>query len=376
MAENSATARRQLLEKMSVLQQPFARTLGQRDDSGCLTPSNGIELGADSKDKMRMEEMRKFGAKTPRNTEDSEGTHSILSPPLSPYQRGAELAEEDGSASAAGAALQPSHGLEPDHSLLPEPAVKLPIGLHHTFPIRDFKKFELKVDAWSGLGKGYKERQLKFLEQYSFISDKEQTQQNTRRQERRAAAKRRIWNLESDGESSQHDRVRTRRIARESSAVPGTDVGESSFEASPAPKKKKPRKETPNPHTSAQQASYIDENIPDYSPDVSTLPKNNNRALKVEWKGQPMDLKSDPNADKLHPAELLLASILRLPCNVYIDSKRRLFYEKVNRLKNGMQFRRTDAQKSCRIDVNKASRLYAAFEKVGWLDDLHFEKYL
>ena len=49
---------------------------------------------------------------------------------------------------------------------------------------------------------------------------------------------------------------------------------------------------------------------------------------------------------------------------VYLDSKRRLFYEKVSRLRQGKGFRRTDAQKACRIDVNKASRLFAAFEKL------------
>ena len=74
-----------------------------------------------------------------------------------------------------------------------------------------------------------------------------------------------------------------------------------------------------------------------------------------------------------HPAEILLASILRLPVAVYLDSKRRLFYEKVSRLRQGKGFRRTDAQKACRIDVNKASRLFAAFEKVGWLNDELFE---
>ena len=50
--------------------------------------------------------------------------------------------------------------------------------------------------------------------------------------------------------------------------------------------------------------------------------------------------------------------------------------EKISRLQNKLPFRRTDAQKACRIDVNKASRLYAAFEKVKWLEDYNFEKYI
>lgn len=119
------------------------------------------------------------------------------------------------------------------------------------------------------------------------------------------------------------------------------------------------------------------EKLPDYSPDAyKTLPENNNKSLKVEWKGSPMDLSHDPLHDQLHPAELVLAQVLRLPCDLYLDSKRRLFLEKVHRLKQGLPFRRTDAQKACRIDVNKASRLYAAFEKVGWLNDSVFTRFL
>ncbi|CAI4036617.1 hypothetical protein SMKI_15G4680 [Saccharomyces mikatae IFO 1815] len=118
------------------------------------------------------------------------------------------------------------------------------------------------------------------------------------------------------------------------------------------------------------------EKLPDYSPPSRTLPNGNNKVLKVEWKGSPMDLSHDPLKEHLHPAELILAQILRLPCDLYLDSKRRFFLEKVHRSKRGLPFRRTDAQKACRIDVNKASRLFAAFEKVGWLQDKHFEKYL
>ncbi|CEP64842.1 uncharacterized protein LALA0_S14e00518g [Lachancea lanzarotensis] len=117
------------------------------------------------------------------------------------------------------------------------------------------------------------------------------------------------------------------------------------------------------------------ERLPDYSPPISLLP-NNNKCLKVEWKGSSMDLSDDLLKDHLHPAELQLAQILRLPCDLYLDSKRRLFLEKMHRLKQGLPFRRTDAQKACRIDVNKASRLFAAYEKIGWLQDDKFEKFL
>lgn len=118
------------------------------------------------------------------------------------------------------------------------------------------------------------------------------------------------------------------------------------------------------------------EKLPDYSPSTVSIPMDNTRCLKVEWKGSPMSLINDPLKDKLHPSELVLAQILRLPCDLYLDSKRRLFLEKVCRFKKGLPFRRTDAQKACRIDVNKASRLYAAYEKIGWLNDSNFVQFL
>lgn len=116
------------------------------------------------------------------------------------------------------------------------------------------------------------------------------------------------------------------------------------------------------------------EKLPDYTPSLDLLVSE--KCLKVEWKGSPMDLSHDPLRDLLHPAELVLAQTLRLPCDLYLDSKRRLFLEKMHRFKQGLAFRRTDAQKACRIDVNKASRLYAAFEKVGWLKDSNFTIFL
>lgn len=114
--------------------------------------------------------------------------------------------------------------------------------------------------------------------------------------------------------------------------------------------------------------------IEDFSPPLHLLPPG--KSLRAEWKGAPMDLSNDKDLHLLHPAEAHLASVLRLPCDVYLDSKRRLFAEKVHRLRQGLPFRRTDSQKACRIDVNKASRLFGAFEKIGWLEDELFLKYL
>lgn len=182
---------------------------------------------------------------------------------------------------------------------------------------------------------------------------------------------------------------RTRRVARTFSDDENTET-ELDFKRPSTPRRPKKlavhshHHQLASPLASANAVTGVSqyvpnmswEKLPDYSPSVATLPANNVKCLKVEWKGSPMDLSNDPLKSKLHPAELLLAQVLRLPCDLYLDSKRRLFLEKTHRLKQGLPFRRTDAQKACRIDVNKASRLYAAFEKVGWLNDVNFTKHL
>lgn len=115
--------------------------------------------------------------------------------------------------------------------------------------------------------------------------------------------------------------------------------------------------------------------VPDYCPPLSSLPPKHN-SLKVDWKGAPVDLKSDPDYDLLHPDEVLLASNLRLDCATYLTSKRRIFVRRLECLKIGKEFRKTDSQQACKIDVNKASKLWQAFEKVGWLHADWVKKYL
>lgn len=345
---------------MSLMYQPLARNINQRRSSGCLTPSNQMEVEAHSPAITKQENLYISKPDTSNGTTSStSGGSTILSPPLSPYQRNSSTTNDSIDDSSDRQVTGKSYVLSSS-----------------PFKIENYKKYELKINAWGGLDSSYKAKQFRFLEQYSIISAREKLQPQP---VRRTFSRKRELNSDSDSDFTT-DRVRTRRVAKESSVV-GSGVSdlESSRanSQSPSPRKKKARKEATYAGSplAIQQASFIDENIPDYSPDVASLPKGNNRSLKVEWKGQPMDLRSDPNVDKLHPAEVLLASTLRLPCNVYLDSKRRLFYEKVNRFRSGQQFRRTDAQKACRIDVNKASRLFAAFEKVGWLNDVHFTKY-
>ena len=116
--------------------------------------------------------------------------------------------------------------------------------------------------------------------------------------------------------------------------------------------------------------------LPDFSPPLSTLPKGNNKVLKADWKGQMLDLSADPDRHLLHEAEITLAATLRLSCATYICSKRRIFQARIEALRIGKEFRKTDAQQACKIDVNKASKLWSAYDRVGWLKKELFMQYL
>jgi hypothetical protein len=116
--------------------------------------------------------------------------------------------------------------------------------------------------------------------------------------------------------------------------------------------------------------------LPDYSPSIDTLPKGNNKVLKTDWKGQMLDLSNDPDLPLLHEAEATLAATLRLSAATYLCSKRRIFQARLDALRIGKEFRKTDAQQACKIDVNKASKLWTAYDKVGWFRREFFEQHL
>jgi hypothetical protein len=147
----------------------------------------------------------------------------------------------------------------------------------------------------------------------------------------------------------------------------------------PAPKPQRLPSTTPEPGrvrinagTTREDRDF--ESLPDYSPPLSTLPNRPN-SLKVEWKGAPIDLSQDPHRHLLHPDEVALAANLRLDCATYLTSKRRIFIGRIECMRRGKEFRKTDSQQACKIDVNKASKLWSAFEKVGWLRKEFFLQY-
>ncbi|KAJ1324453.1 SWIRM domain-containing protein [Microdochium nivale] len=144
--------------------------------------------------------------------------------------------------------------------------------------------------------------------------------------------------------------------------------------SAPAPRQPavRVRKTSPTPDPSRRVVAPNREDkefelLPDYCPPLSSLPNKSN-SLKVDWKGAPIDLGADPYKGLLHPDEVMLAANLRLDCATYLTSKRRMFIRRLECLRVGKEFRKTDAQQACKIDVNKASKLWTAFDKVGWLE--------
>ncbi|TKX19574.1 SWIRM domain-containing protein 2 [Elsinoe australis] len=143
-----------------------------------------------------------------------------------------------------------------------------------------------------------------------------------------------------------------------------------SFDVEPAPKhKRKVSRATPTPREDMDFRK-----IPDYSPPIHTMAPGKN--LKIDWKGHPLDLSDDPDRYLLDDAEVTLASVLRLTGAQYLFAKRRIFEKFVELASVGKDLNKTSAQAVCKIDVNKASKLWTAFEKVGWFDKKHFTQYL
>ncbi len=117
--------------------------------------------------------------------------------------------------------------------------------------------------------------------------------------------------------------------------------------------------------------------LPDYTPPTSTLDAPDAKPLSVVWaKGQPFDSENDPDRSELHPQEIVIATQLRLHAEQYLVHKRKIFQGKLLALQEEKNFTKTKAQTATTIDVNKASQLWVAFDRVGWFDRKWFEQYL
>lgn len=131
--------------------------------------------------------------------------------------------------------------------------------------------------------------------------------------------------------------------------------------AAPQPEKKR----------TTTQADQDFNSIPDYCPPLTTLTSTNVMKIPPVTTSTPREFEKHELhlLPLLHPDEQELACNLRLDPATYLTSKRRIFVARLRHFHEGKIFRKTHAQMACKIDVNKASKLHAAFDSVQWLDD-------
>ncbi|KAL1916976.1 uncharacterized protein VTP21DRAFT_5173 [Calcarisporiella thermophila] len=89
---------------------------------------------------------------------------------------------------------------------------------------------------------------------------------------------------------------------------------------------------------------------------------------RLQWKGSQLDISHLPDQSLLHPLEKRICSTLRLTPSQYLSCKSALLRGSKEHQKQGKAFRKTDAQKLCRVDVNKTSKIWEVFDRAGWFD--------
>ncbi|CAG8467529.1 13636_t:CDS:2 [Ambispora leptoticha] len=96
-----------------------------------------------------------------------------------------------------------------------------------------------------------------------------------------------------------------------------------------------------------------------------------NRGLNIRpvmtWKTGPLSIEHLAHFNELHPTEAYVASILRLTPVQYFNAKHSLITASRRYEGRALPFRKSDAQKILRIDVNKASKLWEFFHQLNWL---------
>jgi hypothetical protein len=114
--------------------------------------------------------------------------------------------------------------------------------------------------------------------------------------------------------------------------------------------------------------------IPDFEPSLKDLTTENvEEILEQVGISEANSLKDDDSLELIEDSEIPVIAALRLTPLQYLDTKRRLFAEKARKCYLSETFKKTDAQKACRIDVNKASKLYEVFHLSGLLEDELFK---
>ncbi|KAK5109228.1 hypothetical protein LTR62_007210 [Meristemomyces frigidus] len=138
------------------------------------------------------------------------------------------------------------------------------------------------------------------------------------------------------------------------------------------PGDKKHKRSAPSKRVPAKEEDDKWRDLVDYCPPATDAQYN---ALTASWAaGQRLDIDDQADVQELHGGEYELCRILRLKPVQYLATKRRFFVAKVQSLKDGKSFTKTAGQNSTNIDVNKASQLWMAFDRVGWFDRKHFKQ--
>ncbi|CAG8457136.1 28649_t:CDS:2 [Dentiscutata erythropus] len=105
-------------------------------------------------------------------------------------------------------------------------------------------------------------------------------------------------------------------------------------------------------------------NINDLNLDMSSLDNIN---LNVKWKSNPLEISHLLRYEVLHKTEATVASLLRLTPVQYLTSKYILLSASRRYKERMLPFRKSDAQKMLKIDVNKSSKLWEFFGQANWL---------
>lgn len=112
--------------------------------------------------------------------------------------------------------------------------------------------------------------------------------------------------------------------------------------------------------------------VPDYCPALESLndmPDGKEMTIPAMGNARPFEQNEMHLIPLLHPMERKLATNLRLDPATYLTSKRRIFLARLRYFHYNKPYRKTHAQHVCNIDVNKASKLWTAFDSVGWFDE-------
>ncbi|CAG8481633.1 17215_t:CDS:1 [Acaulospora colombiana] len=88
---------------------------------------------------------------------------------------------------------------------------------------------------------------------------------------------------------------------------------------------------------------------------------------KITWRGVESNVESQPHSEVLHRVEAKACSILRLTPEQYLNSKLIILTAAKEYRERLMPFRKVDAQRIVRIDVNKACKLWEFFSQAGWI---------